>query len=247
MDFQSASAIENEREFMSWGIEAMGLDKVISAVEEKDDVERLLVAVIDTGVNEALFRDTYPERTLLGYCVAACPDGMVDNVNHGTHIISTIAEGTPSNVDLLMIRVSENRTFTIGDLRTAMDYAVSQGADVILVSAGMSLDFEDETTFNEQYTWGEIYHMIWEAMQEKVDEAVDAGAIVVSVAGDDGEGEVFYPASYDNAISVCGAGDENLRAKCFLWCRRSRNYDFRSRYCVGCGTCCSGNRKYSEF
>ncbi|MBR2994923.1 S8 family serine peptidase [Candidatus Saccharibacteria bacterium] len=196
-------------EFMSWGIEAMGLDKAISVVEEKGDAPHLLVAVLDTGVNEALFRDTFPERTLLGYCVAVCPDGMVDNVNHGTHIISTIAEGTPSNVDLLMIRVSENRTFTIGDLRTAMDYAVSQGADVILVSAGMSLDFEDETTFNEQYTWGEIYHMIWEAMQEKVDEAVDTGAIVVSVAGDDGEGEVFYPASYDNAISV-GAVSEGL-------------------------------------
>ncbi|MBQ3474102.1 S8 family serine peptidase [Candidatus Saccharibacteria bacterium] len=205
-NFRNALAAD---EFMSWGIEAMGLDKAISVIEEKGDAEHLLVAVIDTGVNEALFREYFPDRNLSGYCIVACPDGMVDNVNHGTHVISTIAEGTPSNVDLLMIRVSEGRTFTIGDLRAAMDYAVSQGANVILVSAGMSLDFDDETAFNEEYTWGEINNMIWEAMQGKVDEAVDAGAIVVSVAGDNGANEVFYPASYDNAISV-GAVSEGL-------------------------------------
>ena len=204
--FQNALAAS---EYMSWGVEAMGLDKAISVIEEKGDAAHVLVAVIDTGVNEALFRDYFPERNLFGYCVVACESGMTDKVNHGTHVISTLAEATPSNVDLLMIRVSEGRTFTIGDLKTAIDYAISENSDIIVISAGMALDFEDESSFNEQYTWGEINSMIWESMKGKMDEAADAGAIVVSVAGDNGTNEVFYPASYDNVISV-GAVSEGL-------------------------------------
>ena len=211
LSFRSASAAGDESaEFMSWGIEAMGLDNAISAIEQKGDAEHLLVAVIDTGVNEAVFREYFPDRNLTGYCVAACEGGMVDNVGQGTHIISTIAEGTSDNVDLLMIRVSDSGNFTVTDLINAINYAVSQGADVINISAGNVFDFDDET-YNEEYdmTWGEIYRLVWEIEKEAIDEAVDAGAIIVGAIGDDGNNYARYPASYEKVIGV-GATNEDL-------------------------------------
>ena len=208
LGFQRASAASGE--YMSWGIEKMGLDKAISAIDEKGNAPNILVAVIDTGVNEAVFRERFPDRNLSGYCVAVCEEGMIDKVNQGTHTIGTIAEGTSDNVDLLMIRVSDEHEFSLRALLTAIDYAISQGADVIDINAGLFFDFDDET-YNEEegMTWGEIYQQAWQIEKDKIDEAVAAGAIVVSIAGNDGESEIHYPASYDNVISA-SAAESNL-------------------------------------
>ncbi len=207
LNFQKAFAAG---EYMSWGIGAMGLDKAISAIEQKGDAEHLLVAVIDTGVNEAVFHEYFPDRNLTGYCIATCESGMVDNQGQGTHIISTIAEGTSDNVDLLMIRVTDLGIFTVTDLIDAINYAVSQGADVINISAGNIFDFDDET-YNEEYdmTWGEIYRLVWEIEKEVIDEAVDAGAIIVGSIGDNDNDNIRYPASYERVIGV-GATNEDL-------------------------------------
>lgn len=210
LDFRNVFADDEATEFMSWGIETMGLDKAISAIKQKGDAEHLLVAVIDTGVNEAVFHEYFPDRNLSGYCVAACESGMVDNMGQGTHIISTIAEGTSDNVDLLMIRVTDSGSFTVTDLIDSINYAISQGADVINISAGNVFDFDDEA-YNEEYdmTWGEIYRLVWEIEKETIDEAVDAGAIIVGSIGNDSNNDALYPASYEKVIGV-GATNEDL-------------------------------------
>lgn len=200
---EAEESSETTPSYMSWGIEAMGLDNAIQAIEEKGDANHLLVAVIDTGVKTAVFNEYFPERTLYEYCVITCENGMDDTVGHGTHVIGTIAEGTASNVDLLMIRVSTDGNFSVGNLLTAIRYAVEQGVDVINISAGSPLDLNNET-YNSQYgmTWGEIYRQIWEIEKGVIDEATEAGAIVVAAAGSGTDEHEEYPASFDSAISV---------------------------------------------
>lgn len=201
-------------EYMSWGIEAMGLNEIVAAINQKSDVPEILVAVIDTGVNEAVFHERFPNRHLDSYCVATCEEGMVDEVGHGTRVISTIAEGTADNVNLLMIRASATPTFTVTDLINSVNYAVSQGADVINISAGNPFYFDNDD-YNEDYemTWGEIYQLVWEIEKDVIDGATESGAIIVGAAGNDGDNEYeHYPASYDSAISVGAVNEDKERA-----------------------------------
>ncbi|MBR3132196.1 S8 family serine peptidase [Candidatus Saccharibacteria bacterium] len=199
-----------QKSYMSWGIEAMGLDHIIDAIENNPNAESVLVAVIDTGVKTSVFNVYFPDRNLRGYCIITCEDGMDDTQGHGTHVIGTIAEGTTNNVELLMIRAGASASFSITNLLTSIEYAVAQGADVLNISASTSFNFDDET-YNAQFdmTMGEIYRQVWEIEKEAIDTAESAGVTIVASAGNSGNNSVVYPASYDTAISV-GAVDENL-------------------------------------
>ena len=184
--------------FMSWGIKAMGLNRAIQAVENKTNANKLLVAAIDTGVKTSVFNEYFPDRTLYGYCLEGCEDGMDDIVGHGTHVIGTIAEGTSNNADLLMVRVSSSGSFKLSSLLTSINYAVAQGADVLNISAGVIFNFDLEN-----------HRQSWEITKGVIDDAEAVGVIVVSTAGNTGDQGVNYPASYDTAISV-GAVDDEL-------------------------------------
>ena len=91
-----------------------------------------------------------------------------------------------------------------------INYAVEQGADIINISAGTFYDFDNDT-YNAEYdmTWGEVYRLAWEMEKAAVDAALEAGAIIVSGSGNEGENIVDYPASHDGVIDV-GAINEDL-------------------------------------
>ena len=200
-DEQGGDSASGKQNYMSWGIEAMGLNYAIDAVEKKEDASNILVAVVDTGVKTSVFNTRFPEKDLDGYCLEGCEDGMDDTIGHGTHVIGTIAEGTADNVKLLMVRMSNSGSFNLTKLLTSIEYAVSQGADVINVSAGVIFDFEIEN-----------HRLAWEIAKEYIDEAEAAGAVVVATAGNTGTDGANYPASYDSAISVGAVNNELERA-----------------------------------
>ena len=163
------------------------------------------VAVIDTGID-----DTHPD-------LASNYDGGInfvepgtapfDEHGHGTHVSGTIAAalnnptgdpaaeegvvGVAPNARILAYKVCTPDGHCDDFLiEQAIAAAVAAGAKVINMSLG-----------------GPDYS---QSMNDAVQAAWNAGVVIVAGAGNDGTTTLFYPAAYDNVISV-GAFDEDQR------------------------------------
>lgn len=170
-------------DYMSWGIESMGLDDGI--VARGDGGEEVKVAIVDTGLDVGLFQQYYPSRELSVYNVEADSDEfaeMEDVVGHGTHIAGTIAEGTTEQTGIVAIKADKGKELFVASVNVAIYKAIEMDVNVINMSFG-----------------GSGYSM---SLKLALDAADEAGIITVAAAGNDNSTELFYPASYDNTISV---------------------------------------------
>jgi thermitase len=167
------------------------------------------VAVIDTGIDY-----THPDlaASYAGGDDFVTPDGdPMDDHGHGTHVSGTIAAamnnltgdpaaeegivGVAPHARILAYKVC-NATGNCDDfaIERAIAQAVIAGAKVINMSLG-----------GPQYS---------QSMNDAVQDAWNAGLVIVAGAGNDGTTTQFYPAAYPNVISV-GAFDEDGRRASF--------------------------------
>ena len=165
------------------------------------------VAVIDSGLDY-----THPDLAanyLSGYDFIAGTADPMDQHGHGTHVAGTIAAalgnqtGSPSasegvvgvapNVRLLAYKVC-NVDGTCDDfaIQEAIERAIVDGARVINMSLG-------ETAFSQ-------------SLNEAVQDAWNAGLVIVAGAGNNGVTDRFYPAAFDNVISVAAFDEDHRRA-----------------------------------
>ncbi len=157
------------------------------------------VAVLDSGLDA-----THPD--LAGLTVVS-PRNFVsgsaeygtatvtDGVGHGTHVTGTIAArtnnangiaGIAPDVRIMPLKVLDDTGGGVfSDLADAVDYAVAQGADIINMSLGGSLDASTAAF-----------------VQTVMDAARSAGVLVVAAAGNDGVSTPFYPAAVPSVVSV---------------------------------------------
>ena len=97
--------------------------------------KRVIVAVLDTGVNNSL--RVFKNRLVTGYDFVNEDKKPVDDNGHGTYVCGIIAESTPSNVKIMPIKVADKHGEALtSDIIYAIDYASRHGADVINVSLG---------------------------------------------------------------------------------------------------------------
>ena len=167
------------------------------------------VAVIDTGIDY-----THPDlaASYAGGDDFVTPDGdPMDDHGHGTHVSGTIAAamnnltgdpgaeegvvGVAPHARILAYKVC-NATGNCDDfaIERAIAQAVIAGAKVINMSLG-----------GPEYS---------QSMNDAVQDAWNAGLVIVAGAGNDGTTTPFYPAAYPNVISV-GAFDEDDRRASF--------------------------------
>ena len=160
----------------------------------------VVVAVIDSGV-----MTTHPDltgRISSGAANFVDSSGNGDGFGHGTFVAGIIAADTgngvgiagvtgPLSVSILPIKVfnSLGKGCTTSVLIQAIYYAISRNVDVINMSLG-GLTYSD----NEA---------------QAVADAIAAGIVVVASAGNDGEEEYAYPASYPGVISVGSIESDN--------------------------------------
>ena len=165
------------------------------------------VAVIDSGVDYA-----HPDlagQYLGGYDFFNGDADPMDDHGHGTHVAGTIAAamnnptGTPAdeegvagvapNAGILAYKVcGANGACSDFAIQQAIAASIADGARVINMSLG-GAQFSQST---------------YDAVQD----AWNAGLVIVAAAGNGGTTAVTYPAGYDNVISVGAFNEDHGRA-----------------------------------
>ena len=166
------------------------------------------VAVIDTGIDY-----THPDLAANyagGYDFFNLDDDPMDDHGHGTHVSGTIAAamdnltGDPATPEGVVGVAPHARLYAYkvcGADGTCNDFAIEQaiaraiadGAKVINMSMGAT--------------------DVSQTLSASVQDAWNAGLVIVAAAGNDGlENELFYPAAFDNVISVAAFDEDHGRA-----------------------------------
>ena len=178
-DLPRADFLEGEKNFGAYANEWLG-----ASVERKNWGKGVKVAILDSGVDRYhsnLSGLSFSEIDLLG--------GSSSAKGHGTAVASIIAGndsgqmGLSPSASILSIRVlnenGEGDSFTVAK---GIVEAVDRGARVINLSLG-----------------GNGGSMV---LKNAVDYAHENGAIIVAAVGNEGVGEVSYPAKFDHVIGV---------------------------------------------
>lgn len=179
---------------VTWGTSYMGLSELKFSPEVATLNSHATVAVIDTGINR--FHSLFAGRT-----ISSASRNFVDNssdisdvTGHGTHVAGIIADATPAQVDLMILRVYDSNGNSLSSIvQAALLYAVEKGADVINISLGQN----DYNSSSQDWLAGGI------------DAAWDKGIPIVCAAGNSRKNvSSCYPACNEKTIAV-SAIDKN--------------------------------------
>lgn len=179
---------------VTWGASYMGLDYLKFSPNITTLNSHATVAVIDTGINRS--HSMFSGRTISSSSrnfVGNAAD-LSDIRGHGSHVAGIIADATPSQVDLMILKVYDaNGNSSSAIVQAALLYAVKNGADVVNISLG-------QTDYNSsQQDW----------LASEIDAAWDKGVPVVCAAGNSRKNvSTCYPACNAKTIAV-SAIDKN--------------------------------------
>jgi serine protease len=172
------------------------------------------VAVIDTGI---AYEDFGPFREapdfggtvfLTGFNVIDGSSHANDDNFHGTHVASTIAEATNNSVGvtglafgsaLMPIKVLDAEGLgSFFDVAEGVDFAVNftQGGTHPVKVINLSLGGDSPSL----------------TLERAIDRAVEQGVVVVAAAGNEGSGNISFPATLPNVIAVGGVDARKRRA-----------------------------------
>ncbi len=148
----------------------------------------VLVAVLDTGIDKN--HEELSGRVVAGIDLAGTSTSD-DIYGHGTPIAGIIAAaddglgvvGLAPESYLINVKVADDKgKCRASALAEGITWAVDNGAKVI----NISIELKEGTT----------------ALKEAVDYAWNSGAVVIAAAGNDGDSQTVYPASYENCMAV---------------------------------------------
>jgi serine protease len=190
-----------------WNLKQVNAERTWGIQKGKSSVA---VAVLDTGVayedytdprTGQAFRkapDWGDTRFLPGYDFFNDDAHPNDDRNHGTHVASTIAEGTNNALGLaglafgcaiMPVKVlGANGVGTFFALADGIDYAIGYSENGIRPVKVINLSLSS-SGFNQ-------------TVKSAIDRAVAAGVLVVAAAGNNGAGSVNFPADQPNVVGV---------------------------------------------
>jgi hypothetical protein len=219
--FRPVPTVAIAEDFLPWGVDHINAERVwgagagnvtgedaLNVVEGAYDGSGVRIAIIDTGIAP------HPDLNVTGR--ATFVDGEsadTDGHGHGTHVAGTAAArdnpasssgtsilGVAPGADLLAVKVlSAAGSGSMDDVAAGILWAAENGADVInmsLVCTGTSTACNDSV------------------MQGALQDATDAGVVIVAAAGNAGAGTntVGWPAQDPRTIAVAATTSSNARA-----------------------------------
>lgn len=188
---------------VSWGTRYMGMDRLKAEVSEYKLDAKVNVAVIDSGVNssDTLFEGRINEEDSMNCCEGEDRSDYGDNMGHGSHVAGIIADATPDNVQLTIIKCFTSRgATTVSTVQQGIMAALDSGADVI----NMSFCFYGKNASDN--TRSKLDELLKSAKEDGVIMCVAAGNTNSTVNNweiSDVEG-VSYPADSSDVITVSG-------------------------------------------
>lgn len=203
---------------ISWGVKDMGMDVLKSDFNNHNFTNSVKVAVVDTGLDDSHYIFNGRVDVDHSYNFADGSWNYTDENGHGTHVAGTICDATPSNVYILACRAFDSDGYaTDTSLAAAMQYAVSQKADVINCSFGKeSADAESftylNTAINAAYKQNTIICVASGNSTIDVRYAYPANnGKVITVASIDEYHNTSYFSNYGKSVNFSAPG-ENIRA-----------------------------------
>lgn len=145
---------------VSWGSDIMKTDTMRDKLNASSITRKVTVAIVDSGINKS--HEMFSGRTILSKSKAFLsnsadiPSSSYDyyddsNYGHGTHVAGIVADGTPNQVQFLIIKVfNKQGTGSALDTLQAFEYAHSCGVDIINFSGGVQVASDaSESSLNE--------------------------------------------------------------------------------------------------
>ncbi|MFE0329598.1 type VII secretion-associated serine protease mycosin [Streptomyces sp. NPDC058960] len=185
-----------------WSLQRILLDQLRAQATGKG----VTVAVIDTGVDSS--NRQLSAAVASGSKSYVGGSGTQDLEGHGTRVAGIIAarpmkgtgfEGIAPNAKILSLRYTggENKQGNSGTMASAIRDAVAKGVDIINISSDTANKKDDPT------------------LRSAVAAAVNAGALIVAAAGNDGADGASadtFPASYPGVLAVAASDRNDERA-----------------------------------
>ena len=182
-------SMEYEAPEYEWNLGAV---RAKEYVDEEAGEAKIKVAVLDSGVNyspEIPLKDSVSIIDTEGMSMGALI--LCDSTGHGTAVASLITgksttgsiQGMNEDAELYSVKVlgADNRG-TLSDVVKGIYWCIDNDMDIINMSFGTMTD-------------SKILHTA-------VQDAYDAGILIVAAAGNTGSEEVAYPAAYQETVSV---------------------------------------------
>lgn len=149
--YENRAAYSISTSHNSWGVNVMKCDKYASYLKKNKKNKKIIVAVIDSGVQSD---HSYLKGRVLstGYDFVDGDSNPGDRNGHGTHVAGTVVDCTKSlkKVKILPVRVmDENGQGTTFATIMGVNYAVKKGAKVMNISIGGGHDPGLETALNK--------------------------------------------------------------------------------------------------
>ena len=135
---------------LSWGGSYMGLDYLKAETDYYGITTAVKVGIVDSGVNASC--DVFDGRidSSLSYNFYANNQDYSDNMGHGSHVAGIVADCTPSNVKLCILRCFESGYSTNSGIIAAVEYAVENDIDIINMSLCWYNSAADKLTYINQ-------------------------------------------------------------------------------------------------
>lgn len=178
----------NRSHRLQWWLKAINWD-IQNRTNELSGKD-ILIAVIDTAID-----GSHPDlagKIVEQHIVEGVPEE--GQFEHGTAVAGIIC-ASPSNKEgvlgiavdakIFSIVISNDTEAQVDSLIRGIEYAITKKVNIINISAGI---IENDPK-----------------LQSVIDDAYNAGIIIVAASGNDLHGTKLYPANYDNVISVDSA------------------------------------------
>ncbi|MDD2717724.1 MAG: S8 family serine peptidase [Candidatus Wallbacteria bacterium] len=178
-----------------WNLRKLGDVKWLGNISTTKEV---VVAVLDTGIDRN-HEDLDQNNILPGYDFLNMDDDPSDDNGHGTEMAGIMAaswndfgiDGVFPRMKILPVKVLDNQGYGCYALLVqGIYYAIEHGANIINISAAG--------------------HGYSEMLKLAIGAALRSGCTVVAAAGNEGNSEPLFPASYNYVISVGASGPDGL-------------------------------------
>lgn len=192
-----------EYDTMSWGGSYMGFGYLKAEYDYYRIDSEVTVAVIDTGIDTSnrVFKNRIDKRHSFyfkGSDSVKKTSSYTDENGHGTHVAGIIADNTPENVSLMILKTFDGAGKSTNlAIRSALQYAVEQKADVVNMSLGWTGTLWAYSTY----------------LKDVLKEAETTGTIICCAAGNKAmDVRTTYPANKENVITVSAINSNGIFA-----------------------------------